>query len=117
MLRSRSIILLLLLWLLPLVVVGCGEEGAVAPVEEAVEEREAVEEEVVEEPLEEEEVVEETEEGEATVPAGTGETVTVFVFADDPFDAGTLEQVVEQFNQDNEITIELEIQGIARGAR
>lgn len=111
MLRSRSIILLLLLWLLPLVVVGCGEEGAVAPVEEAVEETEVVEEEVVEEQ------VEETEEGEATVPAGTGETVTVFVFADDPFDAGTLEQVVEQFNQDNEITIELEIQGIARGAR
>ena len=116
MLRSRSIILLLLLCLVALVAMGC-EEGAVAPVEEAVEEREAVEEEVVEEPLEEEEVVEETEEGEATVPAGTGETVTVFVFADDPFDAGNLEQVVEQFNQSNEITIELEIQGIARGAR
>lgn len=111
MVGRRFIRFLLLLCLLPLVVVGCGGEVAVEPVEEAVEETEAVEEEVVEEQ------VEETEESEATVPTGTEETVTVFVFADDPFDAGTLEQVVEQFNESGNITIELEIQGIARGAR
>lgn len=115
MVGRRFIRFLLLLGLLPLVAVGCGEEVAVEPVEEAVEETEVVEEEVVEEVVEEQ--VEETEEGEETVPTGTGETVTVFVFADDPFDAGTLEQVVKQFNESNEITIELEIQGIARGAR